>query len=644
MGQFRVSESEATSGSPSAFRGRKGIAAPVVALLSLLAFAVTMPHRAVAAPPGPWVSPAAELGPPAGPTNSPEVATGPEGTTVAYWRSKPGTNRILQARVRPPAGEFGPIENFSPASQDASQFVMAVGPDSTVRAIWSSYDGADTSLKTRVRSPGGALGPIEDLKPPGSGIGDPALSIGSEGTTAVTWNATNGTHSVVRTRIRPPDGDFAPEVLLSAPGEHSGSTQVVTAADGTITAAWTRGSGSDRMIQVRTRPPGGSFGPVQDLTTIAAPSSDPTMALGPDGTVAVGWYRTLGLNQHMPQFRTRPSGGAFGQTKTLDVPGEPAIDPLLAVGPDGAVTAIWTRMDGLWEILRSRSQPAGGQLGATNSLSLPGGSAQYPGLVAGPDGSEVVIWERDGAVDRVESRTRLPGGAFGPTQDLSEPGQGSNFPEIAIGPDSRATAVWGGPTPSSVYSISTLAPEFTLAAFNPEQARGTVTSVPAGIDCGADCLADYPSFTKVTLTATPTTGNTFAGWTGACDGTEPACELTMDEAMSVAADFQPVAAVCPPKKLKTGKLKKNRKKGIGKLKVTAGGKGKVILKGSKKVKKSAKKVGSNGRGKVRIKARGKAARALKRKGRFKLRVKLVYRPGGGCPNKAISRKVKLIRK
>ena len=48
---------------------------------------------------------------------------------------------------------------------------------------------------------------------------------------------------------------------------------------------------------------------------------------------------------------------------------------------------------------------------------------------------------------------------------------------------------------------------------------GTVTSVPAGISCGSYCYSSFPNRTSITLTATPTAGSSFSGWSGACVGT-----------------------------------------------------------------------------------------------------------------------------
>jgi sugar lactone lactonase YvrE len=65
---------------------------------------------------------------------------------------------------------------------------------------------------------------------------------------------------------------------------------------------------------------------------------------------------------------------------------------------------------------------------------------------------------------------------------------------------------------------------------------GTITSDPAGIDCGSTCSADFASGTTVTLTATSADGFRFDGWGGTCSGTEP-CLVTMDVAQTVTATF-----------------------------------------------------------------------------------------------------------
>jgi hypothetical protein len=65
---------------------------------------------------------------------------------------------------------------------------------------------------------------------------------------------------------------------------------------------------------------------------------------------------------------------------------------------------------------------------------------------------------------------------------------------------------------------------------------GSVSSAPAGIACGNDCVHQYTHGASVKLTATPAAGWSFGGWSGACNGAG-ACNITMDGTKTVTATF-----------------------------------------------------------------------------------------------------------
>lgn len=75
---------------------------------------------------------------------------------------------------------------------------------------------------------------------------------------------------------------------------------------------------------------------------------------------------------------------------------------------------------------------------------------------------------------------------------------------------------------------------------------GMVTSIPAGISCGTICSASFAPLqflppassvaTVVTLTASPSAGSIFTGWSGDCSGTG-ACTVAMSSNHTVGATF-----------------------------------------------------------------------------------------------------------
>ncbi len=74
---------------------------------------------------------------------------------------------------------------------------------------------------------------------------------------------------------------------------------------------------------------------------------------------------------------------------------------------------------------------------------------------------------------------------------------------------------------------------------------GEIKSDPAGIDCGgtpSDCSASFPDGTIVVLTASTSSGATFAGWGDDCEftGSETTCLILMTTDRNVSATFDAV--------------------------------------------------------------------------------------------------------
>ena len=121
----------------------------------------------------------------------------------------------------------------------------------------------------------------------------------------------------------------------------------------------------------------------------------------------------------------------------------------------------------------------------------------------------------------------------------------SNTNAATISTIGRATGIGRGVTTITVTdsagntanTLLTVRTMETLMVTRSGLGTGTVTSAPAGINCGTTCSTTYLDGTSVTLTATPGTLSVFIGWTG-CDSVSGAtCTVTMSSGRTVNAEF-----------------------------------------------------------------------------------------------------------
>ena len=94
------------------------------------------------------------------------------------------------------------------------------------------------------------------------------------------------------------------------------------------------------------------------------------------------------------------------------------------------------------------------------------------------------------------------------------------------------------------WALSSGDSSYALTVKKSGSGTGTVSSSPAGINCGATCAASFASGTSVTLTAAAGTGSTFTGWSGGgCSGAAATCTVVLTAATGVTATFS-LPATC----------------------------------------------------------------------------------------------------
>lgn len=108
-------------------------------------------------------------------------------------------------------------------------------------------------------------------------------------------------------------------------------------------------------------------------------------------------------------------------------------------------------------------------------------------------------------------------------------------------------------------------PEYQLTVDKRGDCEGTVTSSPAGIDCGATCSAVYQEGTVVQLSAAPADGCQFDGWSGDADCADGSVTLNGDR-MCVAS-FGEIPPPPPPPAPKLTEVERTCQFGAGSARV-----------------------------------------------------------------------------
>src|SRR5215469_17102089 len=171
--------------------------------------------------------------------------------------------------------------------------------------------------------------------------------------------------------------------------------------------------------------------------------------------------------------------------------------------------------------------------GATNAIAnISDPAAISPYAVAVNDKANKIYVANYGVDPFASPGTNLPGnvtiidGATNAFTNLRDPAA-TNPNAIAV--DSITNQIYVANVISDNLSVidgGGTSTNFALTVAESGSGTGTVTTSPSGIDCPSVCSTVFESGATVTLTASPASGSTFAGWSGPCSGTG-ACTVTM---------------------------------------------------------------------------------------------------------------------
>jgi uncharacterized delta-60 repeat protein len=304
------------------------------------------------------------------------------------------------------------------------------------------------------------------------------------------------------------------KVTTAIGGEDDYGYALVQQPDGKLVVAGASYNGPDGDFALARYQPDGTldtgFNGTGKVTTAIGSVDDEALALvlQPDGKLVAAGSSNNGSNwdfalaRYNPDGSLDPSFNGSGKVTTAIGPAD-QLARTLALQPDGRLVAAGASWNGSKYVFALARYKPNGTLdtsfngsGKVTTAIGSGGVAAYA-LALQPDGKLVAGGSSDNGSDRDFALVRYRGS----TLTVAKTGSGS----------------------------------------------GSVTSSPGGISCGSACSAPFAAV-PVTLTATPSAGSRFAGWSGACSGTGT-CTLTMSGDRAATARF--VRCVVPKVKGKT---------------------------------------------------------------------------------------------
>jgi 6-phosphogluconolactonase (cycloisomerase 2 family) len=190
-------------------------------------------------------------------------------------------------------------------------------------------------------------------------------------------------------------------------------------------------------------------------------------------------------------------------------------------------------------------QEGNGLDGADDVVASPDGADVYvatsQGDCCGQAIAEFARSSADGSLTQLTSPDNCIEDTGGDDCD-NETGTGLGGGDLVVSPDGLSLYATGG---DDIAELARTPVDYALAVTLAGSGTGGVSDGTGALACPPTCSHAYTANSEVTLTATPASGSTFTGWSGACSGTG-ACEIAMSTPMNVTATFAPIPEAPAP--------------------------------------------------------------------------------------------------
>jgi len=374
----------------------------------------------------------------------PKLVVDQNGRAIAIWTSDVGDVGVVQSSSRPEDGVWSEPVTISDVEIDSYDPQISVDSVGLVTAVWATENDV---IESRTSQNGEPWSPSEEISDPALEAAFPQLTVDSTGLVTAAWESFDGQDKFIQSSTRPSGGSWSEVVNISPDAQLSERVKLQADAAGTVHAIWIGTDDIGNFIQTSSRPQDGFWSEPENISTASTDSTlEPQLTIGSSGQAIVVWgIGDGGYDLIKSSFRS--SEGDWSDPASLSLAGQDAKRPQVTVDSTGLATAIWLRFDdnGTDDVVQSSTSLNGETWSAPKNLTNPGFDAGVPQLVVDATGLVTAIWRREdvnGDDDLIQTSTRARGGEWSTPAVLSAPGERSFDPQIALDSAGIATAVW----------------------------------------------------------------------------------------------------------------------------------------------------------------------------------------------------------
>ena len=256
--------------------------------------------------------------------SAPRVAIDAQGAATAVFEAGQTVGQPIQWSSKALNGAFGAPANLSPAGEAAFLPQIAVSPAGAAVAVWQL--STDYSIQAATRPAGGGFGAAKTISATGNSY-TPQVAISGAGEAVITYENNATADSTIHLVTHPDGGAFTTPVPLSDSGQDAGESHIAVNAAGAAAITWSRFDGTKSVVQSVTRPAGGTFGAVQNISNVSGPNSGAAdksdVALDAAGNATAVWRASNGFF-YLVKTATHAADGSVAQPPPAPTPTTPA--------------------------------------------------------------------------------------------------------------------------------------------------------------------------------------------------------------------------------------------------------------------------------------------------------------------------------